>query len=123
MTKNYKTRPIGVRYKDKIDLTYKILKLYSVLIEPLTDRNITLLAICILEDMNSDEFKDIVIKSNIGINNEGHLRTELSRLKDKGLIVKETIANRKQLSDKLQKFAKLINDNNELALFITFDSF
>lgn len=121
MKKNYRTKHIGLKYKDKIDLTYKILNLYSVLVEPLTKNNIKILAICFLYDMNSDEFKDIVINSNVGIDNDAQLRTELSRLKAKGYIVKDKVANRKYLSEKLQQFAKLVNENNELALFITYD--
>lgn len=119
--KNYKTRQIGLKYTDKIDLTYKVLRLYSVLIEPLTKNNIKLLAICFLYDINSDEFKDVVINSNIGITNDMQLRVEMHRLKKQGFIEKDKVANRKNLSQKLQQFAKLVNENSEIGLFVTFD--
>lgn len=121
MTEGYKILPITVKYKDKINLAYKLLNIYSVMIQPLTNRNISLLVICLLEDINGDNFDDIVINSNIGITNSGHVRTEMSRLKDKGLLVKHEIINRKDLSPSLQKIAKLLNDNEKLALHLVFD--
>lgn len=118
----YTTLPVKLEYKDKIELAQKILKIYSELITPLTKRNIDILSICLLEDMNSEDFKEIVLNSKLGINSEGSIKTEFTRLKDKGLLYFDPLISRKRhLKKDLQRFADILRGKNKIALYIGFD--
>lgn len=122
MNTKYATLPIQIKYKDKIELTTKLLQIYSKVIQPLSQRNISLLVICLLENMNDKEFNEIVINSNIGITNDGQFRTEFSRLKTKGLIIKDDMSRKKYLEAGLQKIADIIKNNeSKIAIYIAFD--
>ncbi len=94
--------PLVIKYSDKLKLVQQYLKFYSALIEPMTPRNIDLLTICILADMNSDKFKDTVLKSKLGFNNTRHIDTEMGRLKKAGFIDKHDKAPRWRLSSRLE---------------------
>lgn len=118
----YTTLPIRLKYQDKIDLVQKILKIYSELVQPLTKRNIDLLSICLLEDINSEGFKELVLDSRLGINSEGQYRTEMTRLKDKGLIYPDKlISKKKHLKKNLCQFAEVLQNKEKIALYIGFD--
>lgn len=115
------TLPITIKYKDKIDLAYKLLNVYSELVEPLTKRNKSLLTMCLLEDLNDDNFQNYVLRAKIGITNENQFRQEMYRLKEKGFILKHDIVNRKDLSPRLKKFYDIIHSGDKVGLGLIFD--
>lgn len=122
MTKpDFKYIPITIRYKDKINLAYKLLDIYSEVVEPLTKRNKSLLCMCLLENMNDDDFQNFVIRAKIGITNENQFRQEMYRLKEKGFIKKHDIINRKDLSAHFQAFYNLIHSGDNVGLGLIFD--
>lgn len=111
--------PIGIKYKDKIDLATKLLELYSALVTKLTDREISLLTICMLEDMNSPKFRKIV-ESDLGVK-YGNVNTALSRLRKNKFIVKDELYRKDSLSMELSKLKDLVEAKDlDKTLQITF---
>lgn len=104
------TLPINLKYKDKIDLANKLLHLYSALVTKLTEREVSLLTICLLEDMNSSKFRKIV-ENHLGVK-YGNVNTALSRLRNRKFINKDDLYRKDSLSVELSKLKELIGDTN-----------
>lgn len=117
-----KTIPVTIRYKDKIDATRQMLQIYSKVSTHLTKRNIDLLTICILDGINSKNFRRMVIKSDLGFKNEAQINTELSRLKKKGIIEDDNLTKDKHLTGGVEQIEKMINGGDDkFGLYIAFE--
>ena len=56
-------QPITIKYSDDIELVQQVLNIYSKFVEySLTPMYIDLMTYCIIDDMNSDDFKDNIIE-------------------------------------------------------------
>lgn len=117
----YKTLPIRLKYDDKVDLVQKLLKVYSVVFEKkMTNRNLDLLTVCMLEDVNAEDFRKTVIRSVEGIDNERHVNTELHRLRKDGFLHKDSYM-KDNLEENLQKIKDTLNDETQIALYLAYD--
>lgn len=111
--KKFSILPLLFEYDDKPDLIEKLLKLYSVTTKKLTNRNIDLLTMCILYDMNDKEFRKKVIDAGVGFTNEQQINTEFTRLKKLDVVKKHNVYNKKYLSEGIEKIDELINNGNK----------
>ena len=114
--KEFKTLPVQLSYTDKLDLTQKLLKIYSVTVNNLTKREIDIISLCILFDMNDKGFNRMIIDADMGYNNPAHIYTIIHNLKQKGLVVKDSTKNRKHLNPGLQAIKDLVNSSNEVSI-------
>ena len=105
--------PISVQYADKMELAYRLLDLYDILVQDLNPRNKDILACALVLDVNSPTFKKTIISMIKGVNNDKHITVELSRLKKKGLIYPHQKYNRKLLNPAMQSFKDLIESGAE----------
>ena len=99
--------PINIQFTDKVELVQKFCGIYSTLVKHLTKRDIDLITMCYLYDINKKDFLQKVVDSKIGINSTQNVTTMLSRLKSKKLIVKDPVKSIKTLSPDLQAFLDL----------------
>lgn len=110
--------PINIQYRDEVELIHNLLEIYSVTMKlqdknkKLTNRNIDLLALCILYGINNKEIRKIGVDSGI-FNSAEQMNTEFSRLKRKGLIQKHPVENRRFLSGGIEFIEQLINNRNK----------
>jgi len=113
--------PITLKYTDKIEAARKMVTILSSFYVHLSQRNIDLLTICIVEDMNRKDFKDLVISSGIGFKNKTQINTYLTRLKKKGFIYDDPIKNEKHLGKGAKEIADVINSSGSFGLYIEFN--
>jgi hypothetical protein len=115
--------PVTLVYSDDIDLVQKMLKLYTGLGQKLTQRNIDMLTLCILADMNSKDFNSVVIESAIGtIKTVNQVTTEMSRLRSIGLLYKDPIKMHDHLEPRLKKIKELIDQRkNNISITVRFE--
>ncbi len=106
----YRALPFYLSYSDKVDLIQKLLQLYSATTVYLTKRDIDILTLCFLYDMNSKNFKDIAIKANVGIKTHQNVTTMFSRLKKKNLVIKHPVKNRKDFNEDLAKIKETVDE-------------
>jgi len=106
----YRALPFYLSYSDKVDLIQKLLLLYSATTVYLTKRDIDILTLCFLYDMNSKNFKDIAIKANVGIKTHQNVTTMFSRLKKKNLVIKHPVKNRKDFNEDLTKIKNTVDE-------------
>jgi hypothetical protein len=104
----YRALPFFLSYSDKVDLIQKLLQLYSATTVYLTKRDIDILTLCFLYDMNSKNFKDIAIKADVGIKTHQNVTTMFSRLKKKNLVIKHPVKNRKDFNEDLAKIKETV---------------
>jgi ABC-type enterochelin transport system permease subunit len=112
----YRTLPFFLNYTDKVDLIQKLLEIYSATTTHLTQRDIDLLTLCFLYDINAKDFKDRVISANLGIKTHQNVTTMFSRLKKKGLVIKHSVKNRKYLNPDLEKLKEAIEMHPNIAI-------
>ena len=112
----YRTLPFFLNYNDKVDLIQKLLEIYSATTTHLTQRDIDLLTLCFLYDINAKDFKDRVISANLGIKTHQNVTTMFSRLKKKGLVIKHSVKNRKDLNPDLEKLKEAIEMHPNIAI-------
>ena len=112
----YRTLPFFLNYTDKVDLIQKLLEIYSATTTHLTQRDIDLLTLCFLYNINSKDFKDKVISANLGIKTHQNVTTMFSRLKKKGLVIKHPVKNRKDLNPDLEKLKIAVDDYPNIAV-------
>jgi len=106
----YRALPFFLSYSDKVDLIQKLLQLYSATTVYLTKRDIDILTLCFLYDMNSKNFKDIAIKADVGIKTHQNVTTMFSRLKKKNLVIKHPVKNRKDFNEDLAKIKETVDE-------------
>ena len=112
----YRTLPFFLNYTDKVDLIQKLLEIYSATTTHLTQRDIDLLTLCFLYNINDKKFKDKVISANLGIKTHQNVTTMFSRLKKKGLVVKHPVKNRKDLNPDLEKLKEAVDTFPNIAV-------
>tara|TARA_R100000734_G_C3319220_1_gene114670 strand:- start:8515 stop:8895 length:381 start_codon:yes stop_codon:yes gene_type:complete len=112
----FRTLPFFLRYSDKVDLIQKLLEIYSATTIHMTKRDIDLLTLCFLYDINSKDFKNKVISANLGIKTHQNVTTMISRLKKKELILLHPKKNRKLLNPDLEKLKESIKDYDNIAV-------
>jgi len=118
---NNPTLPITIPYQDKLELAYMLLHTYSKTVQNLTPRNIDILAVAIVFDVNDKNFKEILMESNLGFKTDSNVKTEMSRLKKINMIVPHAVYNRKVLHPHIELFKQLVNSkSDEVCLSITF---
>lgn len=115
----YKTLPLPIKYNDKIELVRNLLKIYAVF-KKMTKRNMDLLTVCLLEDVNANDFRKIVISSKLGFDNDQHVNSELHRLRKAGFLIKDDY-NRDNLEENLKRIQELVNSETKIGLYITYD--
>jgi|32_taG_2_1085360.scaffolds.fasta_scaffold04774_2 hypothetical protein len=118
----YRTLPFFLTYTDKVDLIQKLLEIYSATTTHLTQRDIDLLTLCFMYDLNSKSFKDKVISANLGVKTHQNVTTMFSRLKKKGLVIKHPVKNRKDLNSDLQKLKETIEQYPNIAIQMLYTS-
>lgn len=106
--------PLHITYQDKLELARTLLGVYSVTVRPLTDRDKDLLAMCMLYDMNSKDFKDKVIGSGLGIQTKENITTMFSRLKDKGLVYRHPVKKKREFNPILEGVNDLVNNHDNV---------
>lgn len=121
MNKNTNVLPISVIFNDKISLVRSLLELYSVLWKDMRPRTKDLLCICILEDMNTSDFKETVIKANIGYKNSYQINTEMTRLRKEGFIYKDSLRMDDHLHSNLIKIKEIVNSDKPTVVAIKFN--
>lgn len=99
--------PITLKYADKIDLAEKLLKFYTNMVTTLSKREIDILTMIFVFDVNSDDFRDKV-RMKKGYNSENSVNVALSRLKDKGILIPHPVINRKDLRADLNKLREMV---------------
>jgi ABC-type enterochelin transport system permease subunit len=112
----YRTLPFFLNYTDKVDLIQKLLEIYSATTTHLTQRDIDLLTLCFLYNINDKKFKDKVISANLGIKTHQNVTTMFSRLKKKGLVIKHPVKNRKDLNPDLEKLKEAVDTFPNIAV-------
>lgn len=113
--------PIKIKYQDEIELTQIMLKVYSQIVKKMTPRNIDLLTICMLEDMNSNDFKLAVKDAGLNFYDDRQINSELTRLRKKGFIEKHDLAPRHRLNPNLEKLKELIVSKKIINLSLLFE--
>jgi Holliday junction resolvasome RuvABC ATP-dependent DNA helicase subunit len=116
----YTALPFDIQYTDKIDLIKKVLEIYSVSVTSLTRRDMDILLLCLLYDMNDKKFKNKVISSGIGVNTEQNVATMLSRLKKKGLIDKNN-RGKKVFNTDLSHLKSALDSEHNVAFIMKFN--
>lgn len=112
--------PITIPYTDKISVIRKLLQVYSVVVKKMTNRNIDFLTICILEDMKSRDFRDILMETLDGVDNNQQVSTEIYRLKDKELIYKHPTNNYYILSPHILAIKNLVMSNENVSFELNY---
>ena len=120
---SFNNLPIRLEYSDKIELIQRIITLYSFSISKykMTKRNIDLLTLCFIYNMNDKSFRQKVINSGIGLNNETQINTELSRLRKANFLYKDVMRNDDHLSPALLKIKELIDSGNKVSITIAYE--
>lgn len=107
--------PITLKYADKVDLAEKLLKLYTNMVSVLSKREIDILTMIFVFDVNSEDFRDKVMLSK-GYNSENSVNVALSRLKDKGILISHPVVNRKDLRADLNKLREMVQKEDATIL-------
>jgi hypothetical protein len=108
----FRNLPFSVPYTDDIEYVQNSLKVISVVFKlNLTPRNIDLLSLCILEDVNKKGFRELVVNSGMGLTNENSVNTELSRLRKKNYLVKDGY-NKDHLQSPFKELRELYKADN-----------
>ena len=107
---NYTNLLLKSVYRDKLEVIDKLLKIYVILnsSKKISRTEISFLSICILEDMNTESFYEIVLESDFNFKTMNYIYSMMNRLKTKGLLVKEDKHPRWRLSKDMQEFKNLI---------------
>jgi len=112
-SKTFKNLPFSVPYTDDIEFVQNVLKVVSVVYNlNLTPRNIDLLSLCILEDSNRKGFRKVVLESGMGLTNDNSINTEMSRLRKRGFIIKDSY-NRDHLQSPFKELKELYSAENK----------
>jgi predicted transcriptional regulator len=115
----YKSLPINLTFTDKVDLAGKLLGIYSITVTHLTKRDIDLLTMCMIYDMNSPNFVDMVMKV-INAESRENIHTMFSRLRKKGLIHNHRVQNKKLLHPDLESLKELVDSGQHSALYLMY---
>lgn len=108
-------QPITIKYSDDIELVQQVLNIYSKFVEySLTPMYIDLMTYCIIDDMNSDDFKDNIIKCDNRFKNRRHIDAKMYELKRDGLLLKEDKAPRWRLAPEFQTIQNMIGKGDIL---------
>lgn len=108
--------PITLPYQDKLDFAYTLLHIYSDTVSTLSQRDIDILAAALVFDVNSDNFKTILLSDKIGLVSKGSIKTQLNRLKAKELIVPHIKYNKKVLHPHMEAFKRLVHSETDSAV-------
>lgn len=108
----YNSLPIYYKYNDQLELVEKLLKIYSVNVIKLTNKNIDLLTLLLIYGINNENIVNIALESK-KFTSKVHITTEFSRLKSIGVVKKHSVHNKKEFSGGVEKINELINTNSK----------
>lgn len=139
MNNNIPTLPINIKYKDNIDLSEKLLEIFSLTTYNLTERNKDILKVCLIEDvietklgddrlnfLNISHIKDILTgMEELGFKNRAHATTEINRVVKAGLLTQHKFHNKYLLPKPLESMRQLVqvaskSDNGEISYNMIF---
>lgn len=100
--------PITVPYKDKIELATRLLNFYSTMVNSLGKADLEILTMALVYDVNSPDFKEILIDSFDSVTNNKQIDMRMTRMKKKKLIVPHRVKNRKVLHPHIEALRKIV---------------
>lgn len=113
---------VPAKYNDKLDLIQKSLEIYRIVRGiHFTQRDMDMIALCFLFDINDPTFNDKLLGANIDINSVEHIQLLKSRLKKKGFLVQDSRSSKKKyLEPGLAYLKKAVMENEVLEFNIKF---